>query len=556
MDRRLRKRPAKDDDTMFRHGRKRSKETNAALETKILKVCDPHPLGHFVPQPQSNSRLKEWKVASGNSKAMQHLTTAAKAIRAGTYPVAFPTETVYGLGADATESRAVQGIYEAKGRPSDNPLIVHICDIDMYTDMMEGLNFKEKTNPFLARYDVLMDKFWPGPLTLLFPKPPQYLAPEVTAGLDTVGIRMPNSGLALTLIKLAGVPVAAPSANSSTKPSPTTAAHVFHDLDGKIKYIVDGGPCDVGVESTVVDGLRDPPIVLRPGGISIDEIRQCPGWENVQKGYKDESETGDAAPRAPGMKYKHYSPDAMVILCENSFVPVPQSTPGLTFYKVGDGSDATTIREKLMASSVDSLLTVGIIRTKHWARWLDWDGQDGHTFIAAISPEAVSPDSVASPPPSLSGSDKSSESSATTATPALAPGGIPAKVDNLHLEETSGDGAAQANANEFARTATSPSDASIISASPTNSHDSVTSADLEYRLARLFNDESAKSFGLRLIDVKLGSDTRQIASGLFAALREMDKRGANVIFVEGITDDGGVAAAVMNRLRKAATQRW
>ncbi len=178
---------------------------------------------------------------------------------------------------------------------------------------------------------------------------PSKLAPEVTAGLETFGVRMPASPLARSLIKLVGAPLAAPSANASTKPSPTTAAHVLEDLDGRIELILDGGSCPVGVESTVVDGLCDPPAVLRPGGVSIDELRKCPGWKNVEKAYKDHSETGKAAPRAPGMKYKHYSPRAQVVLYE-------ATRPSLH-----KGVDQQALELKDDNSNI-----VGVIRTRYW----------------------------------------------------------------------------------------------------------------------------------------------------------------------------------------------
>ncbi|OBT68751.1 hypothetical protein VE03_02038 [Pseudogymnoascus sp. 23342-1-I1] len=445
-------------------------------ETKVLKV-GPHIFGKFLETADIKSSLKTWVVDSDNSETMQHVGTAAKAIRDGNYPVAFPTETVYGLGANARDSTAVQGIYKAKGRPSDNPLIVHISDLDMYTEMMKGLTMSQEMSLYVVRYNELINKFWPGALTLLFPKPPNYLAPEVTAGLDTVGLRMPDSALARTLIKLSGVPIAAPSANSSTKPSPTTANHVLHDLNGKIQYILDGGPCNIGVESTVVDGLRDPPLILRPGGVSIDAIRECPGWGSVQKGYKDESEIGGSAPRAPGMKYKHYSPNATVILCEDGVSPTPQSIPGLKFLDF----DRRQVSEEteIVPEAPSTNLNVGILRTKHWNKWLDWEKNQSGEAMTIIE----------------------------------------------HCQK------------EVSITA--------------------GFAELDYSTAKLFNRDGANSFCIKLVDVHLGSDTETIASGLFAALREMDKRGVDVIFVEGIEEGGGgIAAAVMNRARKAASERW
>lgn len=292
------------------------------LETEILPV-DISGIRHIGPI-NYNSPLP----LNGNLSAdIVNLLKAAIHLRETAIPVAFPTETVYGLGADATRSDAVRGIYKAKQRPADNPLIVHICSLEQLRSLLQPQssvpNGSEPNghvngfhDPIPYIYHPLIQRFWPGPLTILLPNPlNSVLAPEVTAGLPTFGARMPSSPLALALIKMAGVPLAAPSANASTKPSPTTAQHVKHDLDGRIEIIIDGGPCSVGVESTVVDGLSDPPMILRPGGVSLEQLRQCKGWEKTAIGYKDGSEL-EKVPRAPGMKYKHYSPKAKVILVE------------------------------------------------------------------------------------------------------------------------------------------------------------------------------------------------------------------------------------------------
>lgn len=417
------------------------------------------------------------------------LELAAAALRAGTHPVAFPTETVYGLGAIATSSSAVRGIYTAKGRPSDNPLIVHICDREMLDSMLASLPSEVKNSAYMKRYETLMAKFWPGPLTLLFPKPEGYLASEVTAGLDTVGVRMPSSKLACALIKATGLPVAAPSANSSTKPSPTSAAHVYHDLQGKIEYIVDGGNCQVGVESTVVDGLRDPPLVLRPGGVSIDELRAIKGWEAIQKGYKDSSEIGEAAPRAPGMKYKHYSPKAKVVLCEDGFRTFGDSTPdfGLLIGRTESGE-----RKR-----------VGIIRTKHWEMWLGLDRKYDKVI------------------------DRSEEQDEVVAI---------ARDDDVDQIWPNSNG----NGNGAAKPLPSNSDARQA---------------LVFQEISVDKDSTLEGESYNLIDVFIGPKPEDVANGLFAALREMDKRSADVIYVEGIADDGGMGSAVMNRLRKAATEK-
>lgn len=225
---------------------------------------------------------------------------AANALRDGKL-VAFPTETVYGLGANALNTEAVEKIYEAKGRPSDNPLIVHIADVSKLNELVAEI-------PEAA--ELLIKAFWPGPLTMVFKK--SNLVPDIiTAGLDTVAVRMPDSSVAQKLIREAGVPVAAPSANLSGRPSPTTHRHVVEDLYGRIEYIIDGGPCQVGVESTVLDVTTDIPIILRPGGITLEMLEKVLGKVNTDSVLEIK---GDMKPRSPGMKYRHYSPKAEMIL--------------------------------------------------------------------------------------------------------------------------------------------------------------------------------------------------------------------------------------------------
>lgn len=218
--------------------------------------------------------------------------------------VAFPTETVYGLGANAFDENALERIYKAKGRPSDNPLIVHVADIEKVSELVRKM-------PPIAKK--LMEAFWPGPLTLIMPKSDK-VPFIITAGLDTVAVRMPSNAIALELIKKSGVPVAAPSANSSGKPSPTLAGHVISDLSGRIDIIIDGGSTRVGVESTVLDITVDPPVILRPGGITREQLQQVLG--------KVDQETSvsplpmETRPRSPGMKYRHYAPNAVLLLIQ------------------------------------------------------------------------------------------------------------------------------------------------------------------------------------------------------------------------------------------------
>lgn len=282
---------------------------------------------------------KLWAVQSSSFTGNNLAGTVAEAsaLLANGKLVAFPTETVYGLGADARNTGAVAGIFEAKGRPSDNPLIVHIAN-------------RSELDAFVAKVseadEKLMAAFWPGPLTLVLPVRPGALSPKVTAGLDTVAVRMPDHPVALELIQASGCPLAAPSANRSGRPSPTLASHVWEDLNGRIDGIVDGGPAGVGVESTVVrTNAHSGATVLRPGGISVAELSQVLGAPvsqvSADHGADIDPETAagdsaaliglsrmdrsselgddskeviatDEAPRSPGMKYTHYAPSGQL----------------------------------------------------------------------------------------------------------------------------------------------------------------------------------------------------------------------------------------------------
>ncbi|MCS6818117.1 MAG: L-threonylcarbamoyladenylate synthase [Blastocatellia bacterium] len=226
------------------------------------------------------------------------IARAAAVLRRGGL-VAFPTETVYGLGADALNPRAVARIFAVKGRPADNPLIVHIA-------WKEQLHEVARAIPESAWH--LAERFWPGPLTLVLPRQEQ-VPLETTGGLETVAVRMPDSAIALALIRALGRPIAAPSANLSGRPSPTAAEHVYEDLHGRIELILDGGPTRIGVESTVLDLTTIPPTILRPGGVSPEQLRPILG--EVRLGAE-----ATEARRSPGTRYRHYRPRAEVILIE------------------------------------------------------------------------------------------------------------------------------------------------------------------------------------------------------------------------------------------------
>jgi L-threonylcarbamoyladenylate synthase len=461
-------------------------EEASALDTTIVPVLADE-IGHIRIPAGASLFPDDWTLDLKDTASASNLQLAAQQLRESDVPVAFPTETVYGLGADATRSAAVRGIFAAKRRPADNPLIVHFASVRQLRDLLSSSSStttplplpqhqqqEEEEDPIPAIYKPLIAKFWPGPLTIILPLPmPSPLAPEVTAGLATFGARIPAHLIALNLIRLADRPVAAPSANASTRPSPTTAQHVAHDLGGRIALIVDGGACDVGVESTVVDGLSRPPVVLRPGGVSIAELRQCEGWSGVEVAYQDRGfEDGEsaAAPRAPGMKYKHYSPRARVVLLED-----------------GAELESGELRELLGPERV-----YGVIQTRRWGGegegCGDGDGdgrQNGSHSVKGIN-----------------GSN-----------------GVPR--ESLTVPEMLNAPAA-------------------------------TKTELGEAVQHVFEGDNQLSQAVAWT-IRLGANVKDVARGLFSALRDLDAKGVEVIFVEGLSDrQGDLAAAVMNRLRKAA----
>ncbi len=242
-----------------------------------------------------------------NSNDKNTIPTAAEILRNGGL-VAIPTETVYGLAANALDGEAVRKIFEAKGRPNDNPLIVHISSLEEIDPLVESVD---------PRLYKLAEKYWPGPLTIILKKS-SLIPNEVSPNLDTVALRMPSHECARAIIRESGVPLAAPSANASGKPSPTKAAHVIEDLDGKIDAVVDGGESDVGVESTVVTLVTDPPTLLRPGGITPEQLTEVLGEISISSAVFEKLKDGEQA-QSPGMKYKHYAPSAQVTIIRGSF---------------------------------------------------------------------------------------------------------------------------------------------------------------------------------------------------------------------------------------------
>lgn len=306
------------------------KPTSTLFDTKILKVI-PESIQFdgdhvIITDPDTETNLKA---------AARELTTTDNV-------VGFPTETVYGLGGSALSDESVRSIYRAKNRPSDNPLIVHVSSISQLNRKILGPD--SQVIPEI--YEPLLKKFWPGPLTILLPISSSLpISKLVTANQSTVAVRIPNHPVARALIAISDTPLAAPLANASTRPSPTLASHVAHDLLGKIPIILDGGACDVGLESTVVDGLVSPPMLLRPGGISLEEIKHISDeWAGIILAKKT---AGKLEPvKTPGMKYRHYSPTAKVVL----------------FTNCGDGKE----KVNSYLESIDANTSIALLRAKHF----------------------------------------------------------------------------------------------------------------------------------------------------------------------------------------------
>ncbi len=264
--------------------------------------------------------------------------------------VAFPTETVYGLGANGLDEQAAAKIYAAKGRPSDNPLIIHICEIGALDKIVANIPESGKK---------LAEKFWPGPLTMIFEKTP--IVPlGTTGGLETVAVRMPNHKVALEIIKAGGGYIAAPSANTSGRPSPTKAEHVADDLSGRIDMIVDGGMVGIGIESTIVDVTGDIPMILRPGYITKEMLEEVVGEVTIDKAIIEGSDVKDK-PKAPGMKYKHYAPKGDLTIIEGKSEDVVAEINRLAKEKEQNGKKVGIIctDETIMCYDSRNVMSIG-----------------------------------------------------------------------------------------------------------------------------------------------------------------------------------------------------
>ena len=333
--------------------------------TQVLK-CDPLSIAFHASSDQPEITSPE---------TMEALKIASHRLIDLTQTVVFPTETVYGLGALSLDPQAASKIFSTKGRPPDNPLIVHVSSFSMLHSLLP----QDYVIPHV--YQTLMKHFWPGALTLLFPRNPDVVPPIITANQSTVAIRMPSHPVARALIAIANAPLAAPSANTSGKPSPTRASHVFKDLYGKVGLILDGGPCGVGLESTVVDGLHpDGDIrVLRPGGITVEDLERVllqdtKNSERIPKVLVHKRDYADKAienaPTTPGMKYRHYSPSVPVILL------ITRSDPQNNHCRVRFSEYAKSLRK-------DTRLKVGVLAPTDsmiWDHLLPIENLDWHRY--------------------------------------------------------------------------------------------------------------------------------------------------------------------------------
>jgi len=343
--------------------------TSMKLSTQVLK-CDPASISF---QPGSENPDVSC------SETLQALRTASHHLVDLLQPVAFPTETVYGLGALALNPSAVSRIFTTKGRPSDNPLIVHVSSLAMLRTLLP------KDYSLSRPYQVLLKHFWPGALTLLFPRDPDIVPRIISANQPTVAVRMPSHLVARALIAVANAPIAAPSANLSGKPSPTQAKHVLRDLEGRVGVILDGGACDVGVESTVVDGLNDDGNlrVLRPGGVSVEDIQRvleedmqdCERIPQVLVHRRDyDDELIEQAPTTPGMKYRHYSPAVPVVLLYTSPPPAGitnfPALPLLASLKSKVTAGSRSVKIGILTPTDSSLAKCALpCESIHWRRY-------------------------------------------------------------------------------------------------------------------------------------------------------------------------------------------
>jgi len=295
-----------------------------------------------------NTEIVKVDPESTMEELREKLAKAGEILRKGGL-VAFPTETVYGLGGDAMHGEASSKIYAAKGRPSDNPLIIHISDFEEIYNI--GKDIPEEAK-------LLSDAFWPGPLTMVVKKKDE-VPYTTTGGLDTVAVRLPSHPVARALIKESGCPIAAPSANTSGRPSPTKAEHVIEDMSGRIEMIIDGGSCGIGLESTIVDLTEKTPMILRPGYITLDMVRNVIGRCEMDPGIMESDSL--TKPKAPGMKYKHYAPKAQLTIVDGAADRVIAKINELTKLNQAEGKKVGIIatEETIGKYSANTVVNIG-----------------------------------------------------------------------------------------------------------------------------------------------------------------------------------------------------
>ncbi|GIL45411.1 hypothetical protein Vafri_2663 [Volvox africanus] len=450
--------------------------------------------------------------------------------------VAIPTETVYGLAANALSAAAVSKVYAVKNRPADNPLIVHVSSLEM----LESLYPPGWVLPSV--YEAVVRDLWPGPLTILLPR--SSLVPDVvTCGQPTMAVRMPAHPVALALISTCGFPLAAPSANSSGRPSPTLARHVLDDLGGRVSIILDGGPCTCGVESTVLDGLRNPPAILRPGGITREQLAGYPGLEELLLYRRDFVDPQlEAAPSTPGMKYRHYSPSAPVVLLDPGDAPLASVSDEELMARLRRGA------EGLLAEFREHGFQADVINVNNGASRLG-ESQTGERRGSnrGSNPCSTGPMLVGLLRTSLLG---------------LRPGPLqnpittPSSLLSLGQSSCASGGFPQAVPSQSTSDARLAVETGFWTESVQGGE-----VDESKRLNPGALDTEEHLDSMEVIEPQaryeyvLGHVSRpaEVASELFAALRHMDEVGVVVIVVEGVRD-AGTGVAVMNRLRKAASR--
>lgn len=476
--------------------------------------------------------------SSSSSSSAAALQQAAALLRAG-LPVAMPTETVYGLAGNALSGAAVASIFAAKGRPADNPLIVHVSDLDMLAALYPaprgvhpdpsscsssgggGSARSQRIADIIPQqYHRLIAAFWPGPLTILLPASP-LLPAAVTAGQPTVAVRMPAHPVARALIAAAGVPLAAPSANTSGRPSPTSAQHVLDDLAARVPAVVDGGGCGFGVESTVLDGLRVPPVVLRPGGVTAEQLAAAPEMAGLQVYARDFRDSAlEAAPTTPGMKYRHYSPSAPVLLLD----PAPAWQHQQQQQQEGESQQQAQLHSSSLLQQLVSDATQQLLQSV----------QQGQLQELA----AARSDSKVQRVVLLSTCAAGKASSSTGSKEHVDVGWTPESLALLQMQQQKQQQGQQCNAEPVA-----------LPAGHSKSAGSDGCGDGSSAI-------KSSSSSVVVLEYVLGSwqQPELVAQQLFGALRAADDAGAGVILVQGLPPVG-TGLAVMNRLQKAASRR-